>query len=54
MKDDYEIFKQVTEARTKQIETDKWVKKRISATFVKVDDEYKNCPTQFPWTKNNP
>lgn len=54
MKDDYEIFKQVAEARAKQIETDKWVKKHISTTFVKVDDEYKSCPAQFPWTKNNP
>ncbi|MFM9005110.1 MAG: peptidylprolyl isomerase, partial [Flavobacteriales bacterium] len=54
MKDDYEIFKQVAEARAKQLETDKWVKKRISATFVKVDDEYKTCPSQFPWVKNNP
>ncbi len=54
MKDDYEIFKQVAEARSKQTETDKWVKKRIATTFVKVDDEYKSCPTQFPWPKNNP
>ncbi len=54
MKDDYEIFKQVTEARSKQTETDKWVRKRIANTYIKVDDEYSKCPSQFPWIKNNP
>lgn len=54
MKDDYEIFKQVTEARAKQVETDKWVKKRISSTFIKTDPDYLNCETQFAWPKNNP
>ena len=54
MKDDYEIFKQVAEARAKQIETDKWVKKRIASTFIKTDPEYLGCETQFAWPKNNP
>jgi peptidyl-prolyl cis-trans isomerase SurA len=54
MKDDYEIFKQVAEARTKQTETDKWVRKRIANTYIKVDEEYSKCPSQFPWIKNNP
>jgi peptidyl-prolyl cis-trans isomerase SurA len=54
MKDDYEIFKQVTEANAKQQETDKWVKKRIASTFIKVDTDYLGCKSQFPWPKNNP
>lgn len=54
MKDDYEIFKQVAEARAKQMETDKWVKKRIASTFIKTDPEYLGCDTQFAWPKNNP
>jgi peptidyl-prolyl cis-trans isomerase SurA len=54
MKDDYEIFKQVAEARAKQLETDKWVKKKIAATFIKTDPEYTGCRTQFAWPKNNP
>jgi hypothetical protein len=54
MKDDYEIFKQVAEARAKQIETDKWVKKRIASTYVQTDTDYLNCTTQFAWPKNNP
>jgi peptidyl-prolyl cis-trans isomerase SurA len=54
MKDDYEIFKQVAEARAKQLETDKWVKKKIAATFIKTDPEYAGCSSQFAWPKNNP
>jgi peptidyl-prolyl cis-trans isomerase SurA len=54
MKDDYEIFKQVAEARAKQMETDKWVKKKIAATFIKTDPEYAGCSSQFAWPKNNP
>jgi peptidyl-prolyl cis-trans isomerase SurA len=54
MKDDYEIFKQVAEARAKQLETDKWVKKRIASTYIQTDVEYVGCNTQFNWPKNNP
>jgi peptidyl-prolyl cis-trans isomerase SurA len=54
MKDDYEIFKQVAEARAKQTETDKWVKKRIANTYIKTDPDYMVCETQFAWPKNNP
>jgi peptidyl-prolyl cis-trans isomerase SurA len=53
MKDDYEIFKQVAEARAKQVETDKWVKKRIASTFIQTDSEYAGCSSQFNWPKNN-
>jgi peptidyl-prolyl cis-trans isomerase SurA len=54
MKDDYEIFKQVAEARAKQVETDKWVKKRIASTYIQTDAEYAGCKSQFNWPKNNP
>jgi len=54
MKDDYEVFKQVAEARAKQTEADKWLKKRIATTYVKFDPEYAACKMQFPWPKNNP
>lgn len=54
MKDDYEIFKQVAEADAKQKETDKWVKKKITATYVSVDPDFITCTFQFPWIKNKP
>lgn len=54
MKDDYDVFKQVAEARAKQAETDKWVRKRIATTYVKTDPEYTGCTMQFPWPENKP
>lgn len=54
LKDDYEIFKTVAEQELKRKETDKWVKKKIAETYVKVDDEFINCTFEFPWIKNNP
>lgn len=54
IKDDYEIFRQVAENKAKQEETDKWVKKKIAATYIMVDGDYKTCKTQFNWVKNIP
>ncbi len=54
IKDDYEIFKAVAEQEVKRKETDKWVKKKIADTYIKVDAEYVNCTFEFPWVKNNP
>jgi len=54
MKDDYEIFRQVAENKAKVEETDKWVKKKIGATYILVDPDYLTCKTQFPWVKNKP
>ncbi len=54
MKDDYEIFKQVTEGDAKQRETDKWVKKKIDNTYVMVHEDFVECSYQFPWIKNKP
>lgn len=54
IKDDYEIFKQVTEGTARQKETDKWVKKKLANTFVSVDPDFTDCVFQFPWIKNKP
>lgn len=54
LKDDYEIFKTVAEQEVKRKETDKWVKKKIADTYIKVDDEFATCTFEFPWIKNNP
>lgn len=54
LKDDYEIFKTVAEQDIKRQETDKWVRKRIADTYIKVADEYAQCAFEFPWIKNNP
>ncbi|HEY8405174.1 MAG TPA: peptidylprolyl isomerase [Flavobacteriales bacterium] len=54
LKDDYEIFKSVAEQEVKRKETDKWVKKKIAETYIKVDEEFADGPFEFPWVKSNP
>lgn len=54
LKDDYEIFKRVTEAQTRQKSTDKWVAKKIATTAISVDEDFASCKFQFPWNKNKP
>lgn len=54
LKDDYEIFKNVAEAEVRQKATDKWVRRKIEDTYIKVDDEFATCKFEFPWVKNNP
>ena len=49
LKDDYEIFKQATEAKLRQDLTDKWIRKTLLNTSVEVDDAYLNCKFTFPW-----
>lgn len=51
LKDDYEIFKSITEANARQKEVDKWVKKRLASTYVAVSPDYQLCEFQFPWLK---
>jgi len=54
LKDDYELFKKVAEEEVKAKETDKWVKRRIAETYIKIDDEFANCKFEFPWAQNKP
>jgi peptidyl-prolyl cis-trans isomerase SurA len=54
MDDDYDIFKAQADAEAKQIETDKWVAKRLKKTYVNVSPEFAGCTFQFPWIKNKP
>jgi peptidyl-prolyl cis-trans isomerase SurA len=53
MTDDYLLFKQQAEAKMRAESFNKWVQKRITLTYVKVNDEYKDCEFQFPWVKSN-
>ncbi len=49
LKEDYELFKTVTEEELKRKETDRWVKKKIGDTYIKVDEEFTSCKFEFPW-----
>ncbi|MFM7105492.1 MAG: peptidylprolyl isomerase [Flavobacteriales bacterium] len=52
LKEDYEIFKQATEAKLRQEITDKWIRKRLLNTSIEMDHTYLNCMFTFPWIKN--
>jgi len=49
---DYEIFQVRAEAEMRKAEVDKWVKKTINKTYIKLDPEYADCDYQFQWTKS--
>ncbi|MFN0031997.1 MAG: peptidylprolyl isomerase [Flavobacteriales bacterium] len=49
IKDDYEIFLAVTTGNAKQAEADKWVRKKLSATYSHLHPDYADCEFQFPW-----
>lgn len=51
LKDDYEIFKQATEAKLRQEITDKWIRRRLLNTSIEMDNIYMNCKYTFPWIK---
>lgn len=54
LKDDYEIFKTVAEQEVKHKETDKWIRKKVDSSYVKIDSEFENCPFEFPWIREKP
>lgn len=53
LKEDYLFFKQNTEAKLQEEKLDKWMRKRISGTYIRVHDDYKECEFNFPWLGND-
>ncbi|MDG1262783.1 MAG: peptidylprolyl isomerase [Flavobacteriales bacterium] len=49
LQDDYLMFKQQCEAEMRQAAFEKWVAKRINSTYVRLNDDYKDCTFEFPW-----
>lgn len=49
LKDDYEIFHNVTEGDAKQKEVDKWVKRKLATTYAAIHADYADCTYLFPW-----
>ena len=52
MEMDYEIFQIRAEAEMRKAEVDKWVRKTINKTYVKLDPSYADCDYQFEWNKS--
>lgn len=52
MREDYLMFKQMAEAKMRQESLEKWVKRKLRDTYIRLLDEYKDCEFTFPWFEN--
>lgn len=54
LKDDYSIIKELALEDKKNTHMEKWVAQKISNTYIKIDEKYKDCDfKQAGWVKNN-
>lgn len=52
LSDDYQIMKMIVEGRKKNEVIKKWVEDKIKTTYIRVNDNWKNCDFQFSgWVK---
>lgn len=49
LRDDYLLFKQKAEQEMRNEALDKWVRKRLRDTYVRVNDELQGCNFSYPW-----
>jgi peptidyl-prolyl cis-trans isomerase SurA len=51
LQDDYNKIRQVAEDDKKSELMNNWMKEKISKTYIKIDENYRNCPFQREWIK---
>jgi peptidyl-prolyl cis-trans isomerase SurA len=52
LSDDYQVMKSIVEGKKKEEILKKWVKDKIKTTYVRINDDWKNCDFQHPdWIK---
>jgi len=49
LKQDYPLIQNATESTKRQKIIDQWMIKKIKLAYIKIADEYKNCPFNHPW-----
>ncbi|MCB9193594.1 MAG: peptidylprolyl isomerase [Flavobacteriales bacterium] len=52
--DDYQLFQDAAERRSKQRIVDDWVKEKLGSTYVHVDPGYATCPFTHDWVGQGP
>lgn len=52
LRDDYVLFKEQAEAEMRQEGLEKWVRKKLQDTYIRLIDEYQSCTFTFPWLDN--
>ena len=50
LRDDYQRIQNAALAEKQNNATDKWIKKKLKDTYVKIDDEYRNCKFTNGWS----
>ena len=51
MQDDYQALQNMTSQKLSAENMDRWVKQKISDTYIKLNPEYQNCGFDYPWLK---
>ena len=52
MKDDYQRIQQAALGEKKNRTIQKWINEKASKTYIKINDDYKDCPFTHRWDKN--
>lgn len=53
LSDDYQVMKSIVEAKKKEDVIKKWVQSKIKSTYIRVNDDWKNCDFQHTgWIKD--
>jgi peptidyl-prolyl cis-trans isomerase SurA len=52
LREDYLLFKQQAEQTMRAEALDKWVRKRLKDTYIKVFEDYADCPFDYPWLED--
>ena len=47
MNTDYQTIKMMAEAKKRQEILDKWLKNKIKTTYVRIDENWKNCDFRY-------
>ncbi|MFK7756993.1 MAG: peptidylprolyl isomerase [Flavobacteriales bacterium] len=50
--DDYRLLKQVAESDLQNEALEKWIKKKLSTTYKRLNEDYQTCPYRYEWVVN--
>ncbi len=54
LRDDYLLFKRMAEAEMRLASLEKWINRKLSNTYVRLSEEFKDCHFSFPWLADQP
>ncbi len=51
LKDDYQIIQEAARSKQNSDIIDEWISRRVSVTYIEVNDEFQSCPFEYNWAK---